>query len=399
MTRIRKPLQICRVTPTGWSRRLTHDGRTIQRPAGRTRRTCDVAGLLCAWYRSGRSCTVDSSVSGLIEAETTGTSRATSLMRRKRSPPTLQLQAFGTNAKPVHALPAGWQTLYKSLFPVEEERDECEDIERWISAAHERGRLSPWAELLLVGDHAGDVGSIAFLSLHYESGWIFGNYLGIAQRYRSVTNLRNFFRIVTQASLHTVPHARGILFEVERYSESVARSLLESIASNDHPPRLRQDQAASIDAIRRIHLYHRLRGVAGIESARMITFNNGKPIPYFQPAMQIPLDPTNEVPLWLMLLPLKSSEHPAGPIAIDIRNVLDFLYFGLFKSGYGSQSHTPLPGFDNYIESAMERMLSLIGDRPVVASSALTLSPTARSLLLKLPRRTFQHQEGERSSL
>jgi hypothetical protein len=301
----------------------------------------------------------------------------------------LKAYCFGSNSNDPNLIqrgPDGAFNCYEGLFPELKERDQPRDIMRWLNMAYSRDKSATFLSLFLTLQ-LGDVCiGIAFLQLDRKSDWIFGAYFGIRAEWRGDGRARRFMNTVIAQCLRLLPDAKGIVFEVEPYRDRQVRSVLKKFrcAPSESPGvvQLSWRESAAVRSVKRIALFTRQR-----PSALAVTFPDRSLIPYRQPAMKLPLSQANEVPLWLMVLPLglrpvASGEHHIE-YRLDIRELVDFLYDVMFSEAYVRDPETALDGFEPYVREIKQRVLQAIGDREVRLMHAPTLSPDARNLLTK----------------
>jgi hypothetical protein len=301
----------------------------------------------------------------------------------------LKVYCFGTDSTDPDLIPPGPDgafACYEDLFPIRAERDHPRDIASWLKRAYLRDSHATFCRLFLTLQLVDVCIGMAFLDLDRTSRWIFGAYFGIRAEWRGDQRARQFLLAVTTQCQKVVPHAKGIVFEVEPYDDARVRSTLRKFRQEASKPtakvRLTKAEAATIRAIKRINLYMHQRS-----GALAVTYDDRSPVSYVQPAMSLPLVPASEVALWLMVYPIEilAGSPDASHIKqlLDIRDLLDFQYDVMFSEAYVRDPDTALDGFGPYVEQVKHRVLQSIGDRPAFLVSSTLLSPDARELLTR----------------
>lgn len=108
--------------------------------------------------------------------------------------------------------------------------------------------------------------------------------------------------------------------------------------------------------------------------ARAVVGRGGFPIPYWQPAMSLPLTVDKERKLFLMVYPFKG----VGVLDHDVQQIISFLYDDLFGDAYDGTSSVSIDGFRPYVGRVRDRVLSTMQDATV---QRLALPQDIRDLL------------------
>ncbi|MBI1213546.1 MAG: TIR domain-containing protein [Alphaproteobacteria bacterium] len=238
--------------------------------------------------------------------------------------------------------------VYEQLFPNEEERDHPADIVDWLKSEHStvspefkpgtdkrtpmRRILNPvhedWGSVFAVLEIAGRAVGFAYLTVHVRSGWAFGNYFGVLEAWRVHGRAAFFIDEVKRVTERSFGKLKGVVFEVECYTEPGLRKARAALQAETAVP-----DGASLETIRavlRIMLYQH-------NGAVLLTDRRMHPLSYRQPAMNDlgageRLTKTwlsrKEWPLWLMILPLSLTKTDS----YDLVDLSDFIYFGIFGS-------------------------------------------------------------------
>ena len=314
-------------------------------------------------------------------------------------------QAFGTLHNDPALMPPDAKTCYETLFPVPEERDQFKDIVAWLSLGHANADAD-WAELFVTVQEIDACVGMAFLSLYRPLGWWFGNYFGVLRGWHDTGRAVNFWQYVADACYKIMPAAKGIVFETERYQDRGIESALKKFEAGRPGTvvSLSDEERFSVSAALRIAVYtifgigqgapHRIYGclamVAADESSRGM-------VDYVQPAMQLPLDESNEAPLWLMIHPFEpwfskvmtdaaySLEYEMSVDEVD--EIFDFLYGHVFRSAYaaeywgGTVEETYLEGYTEYVNEVRRKVQAKLIGKRVVLTNRDVLSRAARRLL------------------
>ena len=302
---------------------------------------------------------------------------------------TIRTRAFGTNAEDPDEIPDDAFSCYKDLFPIDQERDAEIDIKDWLKEAYLYGYYGAqsWADLFFTMQVGQVCIGMAYVSPHPSSGWIFGNYFAVRGEWRRKLLALRFLRVITAECKKIVPHAKGIIFEVEDYDNCAIISVLKKLSRQR--PRLTEFEKSQIHAVRRIARY--MGTPLGMRNERMqvalaVTTATFDPIVYFQPAQQAPLGPENEVRLWLMIYPFDTLavERHDGHIKhqLDIDEVLRFLYDGLYSDAYTGESSTAINGYEEHVKEVKQRVRNAIGNQQVYLTNNYKklLSKEAKSL-------------------
>lgn len=341
------------------------------------------------------------------------------------------IHVFGTNSEHPR-FSDDVAPCYDALFPVDEERDQFENIVSWLDKAHKRTQYKKkheWVHLFFTYRKRGKCIGIAFLSLYEpnpergkrKTGWWFGAYFGILHEARKKGAARKFLTAIIGECQRVVPDAKGIVFEVERYIDGDIASALEKLnqeQTDGTPFELTKAEKYSIRAARRIALYTK-RGAAdtsleeepgevfdpalGVPALSVVTRDaTGKGLrflDYIQPAMLEPLGDTTEVPLWLMVYPLRGLaidiqhgfRHQLTPD--EVQDLFSFLYDEVFPSafagdhGSGQSEDTKIDGYEEYIAEFRERVLPELLGKEIYLVKQCMLSEAARRLICRFPER------------
>ena len=235
---------------------------------------------------------------------------------------------------------------YIELFPDETERDDPADIMTWIDEAQKAELTNdPWREIYAVFHVAEFAIGMAYISIHLNNDWAFGNYFGVKKRWRQYGKAEYFIEKVIEHLLKKQPKLKGILFEIE----PIDLDLLEVIGNQ---PTI-QGSDNLIEVVHNIRLMsryilYRRYGCLAILGADKF------PLPYWQPAMDEPLDEQNEYKLILMVkhIPKKKLEISDQ----TLNDMLTFIYDFLYKDAYGGAGFVEIPGYSEYIDQVKNRV-------------------------------------------
>lgn len=233
--------------------------------------------------------------------------------------------------------------LYERMFPDKAERDRSDDMETWLQESRNaQASGDPWREIYSVLRLNERVAGMAFISIHLDRQWCFGNYLALDHIARQQSAAERFIEVLRTHLCSSVTDLRGVLFEVERVDEGVLRrgAALGKLPATD------ETFVASLRALRRILLYQSL-------GAKMFLRANNVPLPYVQPAMEEPLKQENERPLWLMVYLFPGLLR--GEINID--ELASFVYSDLFGDAYGGAGDVQIDGYREYVLEVQRRFL------------------------------------------
>jgi hypothetical protein len=293
-------------------------------------------------------------------------------------------QAFGSMSGDPYSytMPVDAGDCYETLFPNALERDDFEDILSWLKGAQDDA--SEWSELFCTFQERGACIGVAFLSLHRPSGWWFGNYFGILRDWREDDRAAKFLAFILARCEFIEPTAKGIIFEVERFDKKHIEAVLAKCDAKiqwkkDDKIDLSEEERLSVEAALRISLYT-VHGLARATTdynqsgdirsrlpGALALFCESHDGPCFlehiQPSIDQSLDPSREVPLWLMIYPLPTmmtqlsitSIPPEGYKlgAAEADDIFDFLYDHVFTSSYAREHKSRISagrGFDAYVD-------------------------------------------------
>jgi hypothetical protein len=341
----------------------------------------------------------------------------TDLLSREGKTPLIRV--YGTDSDDPGEIPDDARRCYEGLFKVTNEQEKYGNILSYLHDAFEEQDESPnrdWAELFFTLTEGASCIGIAFISLYRPLGWCFGNYFGIENGWRKYDQAGRFLdrieleceRVIknTTSSKGQDRSAKGIVFEVDRYSDSDVRSALAKFdrGGNVH---LTKEERDSIRAARRIELYtgrrfgrglpHRESAGASVDSERRrarhalaLVTETGQFVDYIQPAMRRPLKRRRESELWILVYPLSGMNiDTRAPVKSEIyaNEALDFLYDHVFPSAYDAEygpsaEGTAIPGYKDYITHVRQRVERRIsGKKLYLARRKDMLSEDARDLL------------------
>jgi hypothetical protein len=240
--------------------------------------------------------------------------------------------------------------IYKRFFPEEEERDDPADICQWLANESWRkdnfdyGRDRRPHKLRILERVSGDWGSVfgvlviaeravamVYLTAHLRSGWIFGNYFGVLQSWRAHERAKSFIDEVVEHTRENLGGFKGVVFEVERYTDRALEDALARVESiEDGDEAALGEHAETVRAVMRIRLYQK-------NGALLLVNRKLRRIEYRQPAMNDLEDgealtqdwiDEHEWPLWLMVWPIDLKERQE----VDLGELIDFIYLDLFGS-------------------------------------------------------------------
>jgi hypothetical protein len=333
----------------------------------------------------------------------TGLSLECTPMDMSKLPPRPTFRAFGTGQEDPALIARDEEVryCYEHLFPVGEEREQYDNIIKWLCKGHSNPKAK-WVELFLTMHLDGVCVGMTFLSGFRPLRWWFGNYFGVKKAARVQSKAVAFWeeQIATRC-MEIMPRARGLIFETERFQDQDIEAALAKLESRKAgmSVELTSKENFSVTAVARIAGYtsygisHRSRGV------HMTMITDGKeyrPVDYVQPAMQLPLGQSNEVPLWLMILPFRSmigKRIPDGGYEItpeETEVILDFLYGHVFPSAYSEQyvymdgtednERPSLEGYAEYLNEVRGRVTAGLAGNRVVLKNRGILPPTTGRL-------------------
>lgn len=329
------------------------------------------------------------------------------------------IRRFGTlSENPDRLAGAPVWDVYKTLFPDEKERDAPEDIIDWL---HQGWRSQgEWSEVFFTLSDNRKVVGMAYLSLlrpltnsvTRPKGWWFSNYFGILKGWRMNQKAAAFLSEIMKTCHEILPDSKGIVFEVERYSDDDIQSVLMKFGKRrEGGPQMRgrelrefcqtltEDEKYSVRAARRVGLYTGAgdRGpqeyLEFTRALSLVYLVDAEPrfVDYIQPAMTKPLDETNEVKLWLMVYPMPglNVDVQGGVRRIlspeEVDEIFGFIYGDLFPSAYSRDYEgadaSAIDGFNTYVKALRGRVQNELRGKQVALVAQNMLSKAARRLI------------------
>lgn len=236
-------------------------------------------------------------------------------------------------------------TVYEELFPDEAERDHPHDIRTWLREAYKAADVEHWRELWGAFHRDMEVVGIIYLSCHTERSVCFGNYFGLRPGFpRKYEQAKNFLNDEVIPYLRThYNKVKAILFEVESIEFSFLREVAvrKRLAGHGDEARI----TLNVSRLDRLLFYN------ADEHVVAAVMNHGVPMPYFQPAMQDPLDPINERELILM-----AYVFGCLPAELSVAEALDFLFDDLYSNAYDGTGTIMIEGYRQYLAEARARL-------------------------------------------
>jgi transcriptional regulator with XRE-family HTH domain len=236
---------------------------------------------------------------------------------------------------------------YLELFPQPTERDDPDDIRCWLQHARLAAvNGSKWREAYAVLHVDSEAIGMAYLSGHVQRPYWFGNYFGVRQDWpRQEDRSHDFLKNKIVPHLTTmVPGSRAILFEIETfdfdYLEDVARR--ERLAGYGDEKKL----CTCLYQLERLRFYSMRGALAAVKP-------NGRPMPYWQPALQRPLERQGECELILMMYSFDQK-----PENLNLEDIINFLYDDLYTNAYDGTSTVELPNYAAYVRTVKARVVA-----------------------------------------
>lgn len=238
---------------------------------------------------------------------------------------------------------------YAKLFPDPGERDDPEDIRQWIERARQAERrrdprhASPWKEVYAVFHTDRDVVGMAYFSGHTKHKLWFGNFFGIVQGQprrndRAATFLETY---IFPKLEREIPGSKAILFEIEPIEVDC---LINAVEREQLELTLKENLQFNINAYARLRFYNLNGAVAALGEDHV-------PLPYWQPAMQLPLSRENERAMVLMAYTLNPDTQ------LDISACVDFLYDDVYRYAYDGTGGVELPGYVSYLAQLKRQVI------------------------------------------
>lgn len=235
---------------------------------------------------------------------------------------------------------------YEALFPDVAMRDDPADIEVWLDEArHAAANNDPWREIWSVLHIGKEVIGIAYVSTHLDHPWSFGSYFGVTRTWRGKRRAERFLEEVIGRLRAISPTTKGILFEIE----TIDLRLLAEVADRSKVGGQADQEAVirNLRFLRRLNLYQSYKALAIIGADSL-------PLPYWQPAMDEPLDTQREKLLILMVRLLEGVE----PEDIQLKDILYFIYDVFYGDAYGGAGAINIRGYRSYLAQVKARVES-----------------------------------------
>jgi TIR domain len=280
----------------------------------------------------------------------------------------VEVDYFGAQAGDSERLPEGWQSCYETLFPDINERDDPNNILRWME--RDARDDSDWQDLVATLRFFEQVVGFTYLNYRKSDGWIWGSYMGVLRPWRAGHWTQHFLSRVLTHVRRNWTNAQGILYEIDPISEDLCQSALSRLKRGGA---LTQAELANIRNIKRAELYYRRQALALVGPDGTPVFHK-QPYMYKSAGFTGPIRRDREVELILVIYPLvKDLNRPE-----TIRSSIDFT-FDMYRQYYGG-----MPVFDDYIESVRDEVLTKL---PRGAHWGSALSENANLLLREATRR------------
>jgi hypothetical protein len=186
---------------------------------------------------------------------------------------------------------------------------------------------------------------MAYFSGHTKRKWLYGSYFGIRERWRKYNRADAFLYHLLEHFKTILPVAQGIVFE----TEPIDMPFLQSVADRSVLGR----QADHRRIVNNLRTARRLRFY---ESNHCLTVldKNSQPLNYRHPAMNLPLDESQEREQVIMVYFFDHREKDAvltNAVASTrcVDSIMNFIYNDVYGDSYGEHTHTRLPGYGAYL--------------------------------------------------
>jgi hypothetical protein len=268
---------------------------------------------------------------------------------------------------------------YEELFPDMAERDEFQYIKTWVHesrVAAVNGDL--WREYYAVLHIQDYVMGMIYLTAHTQSPWAFGNYFGVRHGWRQYRRAELFIENVIQELQVSLPHLKGILFEVDPTDLSfLAKAAEDSQLLGESE---KGAVLSNVRALRRLRFYQRYKALALLQP-------NGQPLRYWQPAMENTLAAENERELILMVRlfeGLKNNHTDKGIQEEEIKEMLHFIYNEFYADAYGGEGEVEIENYRPYLAEVKARVESQV--MPGCRGGKINIQPKIQDLLDRMKR-------------
>lgn len=229
--------------------------------------------------------------------------------------------------------------VYHNLFPIEAERDPESNIEIRIEKAQQQDPNWRWKDHYFVLRLLNRVIGMGYFSSQLDRKWCFGNYFGILPDYRVIVKAQLFFSKIKQKLNQDNPGLKGIIFEIEKpdlefLTEKVinlTESQKDSMKNDIHNIKFQEYREKFITNVRRLQRMNIFMGYKNtyILVKRESSDSPGRPFPYKQPGMKIPLE-DNVVEDLMPIVHLFDNDLKNDKNLFQ--DVINFLYQDVFSS-------------------------------------------------------------------
>jgi len=200
--------------------------------------------------------------------------------------------------------------------------------------------------------HIGDiVVGFAWVSLHTERAWCFGNYLGIVKGWRRNAAAADLKDAVTGRAKASVAGLKGMLFEVDPVDTALLEQVAVEVQRGKHLRECErwEDVKNNLRRLRRLNWYQ-------LVGAKMLLREDGRPLPYWQPSMKEVLRSADERDLHLMVYLF----DPAETQEFNIASAIDFIYDDLYREAYAGEGNVQILGFADRVSKAKGRVVNAL---------------------------------------
>jgi hypothetical protein len=283
-----------------------------------------------------------------------------------------KIDFFGTQQLDSSRIPNQWDRCYEMLFPNIDERDDPNNILRWL----ELNSLpeSDWNDMVVTLRFFEQVVGFCYLNYRKSDGWIWGSYMGVLRRWRAFDWARKFLSRTLEHAIETWDNPKGILFEIDPISDDLCRSAIYKLQRGSTLTKKETENARNVK-----------RAIYSRNGAKALVGVDGTPVFHKQPYMYKSADFSGkierdrEVELILMVYPLATTRNAFEIGSYEaVRQAIAFT-FDMYKEYYGG-----VPQFDRYIESVCDEVIAKL---PSGVRWGSFVSESANQLFSELVRR------------
>lgn len=239
---------------------------------------------------------------------------------------------------------------YTKIFPDERERNDPEDMERWIHKRRNAERTNdPWRDVYAVLHAGEDVIGMAYLFVRLCHPWAFGAYFGITSDDRILSRADKFLEAIVERVQITNPKVKAIIFEIDPIDFNILGEALSDLSCINVDEQL----LSTLKAIRRFRFFQQSC------LARVVLGLDGHPFPYWEPSWDDHI--TEETEGIEKILMVKSLEGHRITNS-EIPDILNFIFDVVYDYADKDDDPDDILEWASHVSKLKSRVLERIGD-------------------------------------